>query len=88
MKRCHRLGTAGAVVLVALAAAFLTARSNSDRLIIVLLPVVACGAVAAYLLVRLIHGVATFRSYPEALDELKREVQDARQGLKEMGIAT
>lgn len=36
------------------------------------LPVVACGAVAAYLLVRLIHGVATFRSYPEALDELKR----------------
>ncbi len=36
------------------------------------LPVMACGAVATYLLVRLIHGVATFRSYPEALDELKR----------------
>ncbi|GFR50615.1 hypothetical protein Agub_g12698 [Astrephomene gubernaculifera] len=49
-------------------------------------PVFSFLILGVYLLVRLVHGVYTFNSYPSAIPELHLEVEEARRDLARKGV--
>lgn len=85
MKRIHRIAAVGALAL----AAWLWALSRAAPThwpLVAAFPVVAAAAFALLLLWRLVQGVLTFRTCPEAEAELRKDIERARTMLAARGF--
>ncbi|PNW78851.1 hypothetical protein CHLRE_09g392245v5 [Chlamydomonas reinhardtii] len=88
MKRFHYIVAAAAFALVAWLAACAVLPPGLPKVSAFTAPVWMAFLLAGYLLARLVYGVLTFKSYPSAIADLQREVQEARLGLQAMGVST
>jgi hypothetical protein len=85
VKRIHRIAAVGALALAAWLWALSRAAPNHWPLVAAA-PVVAAAAFALLLLWRLVQGVLTFRTCPEAEAELRKDIERARRMLAARGF--
>jgi hypothetical protein len=84
-KRIHRIAAVGSLALAAWLAA-LSRATPEARPVVAAFPLLAAAAFALLLLWRLVRGVLTFRTCPEAEAELRRDIARARKALAARGF--